>query len=233
MMVKFSICQALLFGVKVKFDFLLFDLDGTLVDSQKDLAAAANATRKDFNFPPLSVEQIRSYVGNGIKVLVKKALPDLKENEIDDAVKKFNNHYEACLLDQTKPYDGINEMLEAFKDVKKAILTNKNEKFTRMIVKGLGWDGKFEQIIGGDTFPIKKPDPQIVFEMMKKLNADPAKTIMIGDGINDIKSAKGANIASLAVFYGFTERKVLETLTPNFTAQTPKDIIALLSSLRT
>jgi phosphoglycolate phosphatase len=214
----------------MKFDFLIFDLDGTLVDSQKDLASALNLTRKDYCLKPLSVDEVRSYVGNGLKVLVQKAIPEIDENLVLEAVEKLNDHYADCYLDETVPYQGICEMLETLKNAKKAILTNKPERFSRGIVKKMGWDGHFLEIYGGDSMEgIRKPDPRVLFEVMKKIGADPKRTIMIGDGINDVKVAKAGGIASLAVFYGFSDKEAVDSFGADFTAQTPKDILKILA----
>lgn len=214
----------------MKYDLLIFDLDGTLVDSQKDLATAVNLVRKDYALPPLSLDTIRSYVGNGLKVLIEKAAPELKNEELDKALEKLEVYYEQHLTDETKPYEGVCEMLEAFKNNKKAILTNKPEKFTKQIIKHFGWDDKFIEIFGGDSIEgIKKPNPKIMFELLKRAKTEPQKAIMIGDGINDVKIAKEAKTASLAVLYGFTDTETLKSLNADFTAQKPIDIVDLLS----
>ena len=213
----------------MKFDFLIFDLDGTLVDSQKDLASALNLTRKDYGLKPLSVDEVRSYVGNGLKVLVQKAIPEIDESLVLAAVDKLNDHYAHCYLDETVPYRGICEMLDTLKNAKKAILTNKPERFSKGIVKKMNWDEHFLEIYGGDSLGgIRKPDPKILFEVMKKLGAEPARTIMIGDGINDVKVAKAGGVASLAVFYGFSERAAVESFNADWTAETPCDIVKII-----
>ncbi|MDR3048549.1 MAG: HAD-IA family hydrolase [Elusimicrobiota bacterium] len=215
----------------MKYDFLVFDLDGTLVDSIKDLTTAANFLRKDYGFEPLSADIVQSYVGNGVRVIVEKAVPDTRGETIEQAVERFNGYYEKCLLDETRPFDGIEEMLKDLQTVKKAILSNKPEKFSKMIVEGLGWSKYFTEIFGGDSVKgYRKPDPKVFFELVKKAGANLSKSIMLGDGVNDIKIAKAAGVKSLAVLYGFTDAKTLQELKPDYTVQKASEIKNIINN---
>jgi phosphoglycolate phosphatase len=207
----------------VKYDFLIFDLDGTLIDSENDLAFAVNLLRKEYKFNPLSVEEVRSFVGNGAKVLLEKAIPQ-KKDKMPEMFEKFSGYYSKCLLNETKPYDGVCQMLESLSDIPKAVLSNKPEIFSKEIIKGLGWEKYFVEVFGGDSAATKKPAPEVLFELIKRTKLNPKKAMMIGDGVNDIKIAKAANINSLAVLYGFTDAQTIRDLKPDFTAETPKDI---------
>ena len=117
---------------------IIFDLDGTLVDSKYDLTAAVNLTRKYYGLENISVSQVASYLGSGIKALVKNILPAVDQKELSDAVIMFKNFYSEHLLDTTKPYDGVVKMLESFKGIKKAVLSNKSENFSKQILKEIG-----------------------------------------------------------------------------------------------
>ncbi|MDR2426042.1 MAG: HAD-IA family hydrolase [Endomicrobium sp.] len=206
------------------YDFLIFDLDGTIVDSQRDITSAINAVRKDFGFKPLSIEKVRSFLGSGVKALVDKAVPDSNGEILSAALEKFKLHYFDCLTDTTVIYKGIEEMLNVLQDKKKAILSNKMEVFSYEIIKRLGLSKYFTQVWGGDTVGVKKPDPKPILDLIKKNGADLQKTIMIGDSANDIKAAKAAGIDSLAVLYGYDSGQIKE-YQPDYTAETPGDII--------
>lgn len=211
------------------YDFLIFDLDGTIVDSQRDITAAVNSVRKDFGFEPLTIEKVRSYMGSGVKALVDKAVPERDDAILADALERFKYHYAKCLTDTTVPYKGIEEMLESLKNKNKAILSNKTELFSQEIVKRLGLLKYFSQVWGGDTAGVKKPDPKPILDLIKKTGSKPEKTIMIGDSENDIKAAKAAGIASLAVLYGYSDLAHIKKYSPDYIVKTPEEIVKINS----
>ncbi|MCL1972471.1 MAG: HAD-IA family hydrolase [Endomicrobia bacterium] len=210
------------------YDFLIFDLDGTIVDSQRDITAAVNAVRKDFGFEPLTIEQVRSYLGSGVKALVDRVVPEKSEEIHAAALEKFKHYYACCLTDTTVPYDGIEKTLQTLQNKKKAILSNKTELFSCEIAKRLGLDKYFTQIWGGDTAGAKKPDPKPILDLMKITKSVPEKTIMIGDSENDIKAAKAAGVASLAVLYGYSDLKSIKKCNPDYIVSNPQEIIEIV-----
>lgn len=211
------------------YDFLIFDLDGTVIDSQRDIAFAVNKVRKELGFDPLSLEKIRSYLGNGVKALVGRAFPEKNGDILASALERFKFHYAGCLTDTTVPYEGMKEVLHMLSGKKKAILSNKMEIFSCEIVKRLGISQYFIEVWGGDTSGVKKPDPKPVFDLIKKTNSIPEKTIMIGDSENDIKAAKAAGIASLAVLYGYTDIARIKEHKPDYIVEKPEEIIKIVS----
>lgn len=211
------------------YDFLIFDLDGTVIDSQRDIAFAVNEVRKELGFAPLTIDKIRSYLGNGVKALVGRAVPEADSEILASAFEKFKFYYGRCLTDTTLPYDGMEETLLALNSKKKAILSNKMEIFSCEIVKRLGIAEYFVEVWGGDTSGVKKPDPKPIFDLIKKTNSKPEKTIMIGDSENDIKAAKAAGIASLAVLYGYTDIVRIKEHKPDYIAAKPEEIIKIVS----
>ncbi|MDR2709282.1 MAG: HAD-IA family hydrolase [Elusimicrobiota bacterium] len=213
----------------MKYNLLIFDLDGTLIDSQKDLATAVNLTRQWLGLKPLAVDEIRSFVGNGLKVLLQKSLPEIQGNNFEAAFAKMDEYYQEHLFDETFMYDGVLEMLKHFADVKKAVLTNKPEKFTRGLLKHFGIENYFAQIVGGDTLAFRKPDPRTILEIISQTYVAKAQTIMIGDGVNDIKAADGAQIDSVFCLYGYTNPELVSQLKPKFFIKAPKDLISVLS----
>lgn len=212
----------------MSYDFLIFDLDGTLVDSQKDITTAINDVRKKFGFEPLTIEKVRSYLGSGVKALVDRAVPEKNDELLSAALKEFKHYYAQCLTDTTVPYKGVEQMLASLKNKKKSILSNKTEIFSYEIVKRLGLLKYFVEVWGGDTAGVKKPDPKPIFDLIDKTGSDPAKTVMIGDSENDFKAAKAAGIASIAVLYGYSDLEFIKKCKPDYIVEKPEDIIQIV-----
>ena len=185
-------------------ELLIFDLDGTLVDSEIDLANSVNATLEEIGRKPLSVERIASYVGQGVAVLVSRALgPGTAPEEVDRAREIFLKHYRAHMLDHTVTYPGVREALAELKDRKMAVLTNKPVNFSRAMLSGLGLADRFLRIYGGNSFENKKPDPVGIHRLMEETEAAASKTLMIGDSIADVMAGRNAGVWTCGVNYGF------------------------------
>ncbi|MDR1511518.1 MAG: HAD-IA family hydrolase [Endomicrobium sp.] len=211
------------------FSFLIFDLDGTLINSQIDIASAVNSVRWKYGFERLSVKRIRSYLGSGIDRLLDKAIPKKKGIDKSEVVELFEFYYGECLVNATVIYDGVVEMLEALKNKDKAILSNKTEKFSCEIVKRLKISNYFIKVWGGDSvIGARKPDPRPVVNLIKVTNSDISETVMIGDGANDFLAAKAAGIPSIAVSYGYSDVRLINRYNPDFIVKTPKDIIDIV-----
>ena len=187
-------------------DLLIFDLDGTLVDSKLDLAQAVNATRSHMGMSPLDNERVYSYVGNGAPVLIRRAMgAQATEPEVQEALEFFLEYYREHYLDYTTLYPGVREALDRLRAAGKrmAVLTNKPVRISRAILEGLGVAGHFFQIYGGNSFDLKKPDPVGVAALMKEAGIPADRCLMIGDSSVDIQTARNAGIASCGVTYGF------------------------------
>lgn len=183
---------------------LIFDLDGTLVDSQLDLALSVNFMLQEMGQKPLSVERIVSYIGHGAKVLVSRALgAGATESELERGNQLFLDYYRQHMLDNTTPYDGVREALDQLQGHKLAVLTNKPVKFSHMMLEGLGMTPYFSHIYGGNSFENKKPDPVGVLKLMSDLDAPAARTLMIGDSISDVLAGRNAGVWTCGVSYGF------------------------------
>ena len=203
--------------MKALMDLLVFDLDGTLVDSTLDLANSVNATRVYMNLEPLPVSTVASYVGNGAPVLIRKAIgPDADEQTLDVALTYFLSWYREHILDNTLPYPGVIEGLdEALKaGHKMAVLTNKPERFSKTLLAGLGMDKYFFRIYGGNSFPLKKPNPFGLQKLMEEAAVQPDHTWMIGDSSVDILTARNAGVRCVGVTYGI-QPESLETCPPD------------------
>lgn len=189
---------------------LVFDLDGTLVDSKVDLANAVNAMLRKYHRPELPVSLIASYIGDGANMLVRRALGDPgDENFVREAYDIFIKHYREHLLDNTHAYEGMIEALRAIRqhtsgNVGMAVLTNKPVNPSLRIVKGLGMEDLFVRVYGGNSFETKKPDPLGALTLLREASAEPAEAVMIGDSQNDVLTAKNSGMWSVGVTYGFS-----------------------------
>ena len=209
---------------------VVFDLDGTLVDSKYDLTDAVNRTRKHYGFSPLPVDKVASYLGSGITALVKAVLSELKNESFDTAVKIFKDTYAEHLTDKTLPYNDVKEMLSNI-SCQKVLLSNKDEKFSKQILKTLGLSQFFTEIYGGDSFKEKKPSPLPIYEIIKKFNLAKDTVVMVGDGANDVMVGKNAGITTIGILYGYSSQQQLNELSPTYQAQTPKDVVTIINTL--
>lgn len=212
-----------------KIELLIFDLDGTLVDSKYDLTSAVNFTRQKYGFSDLSPLEVASYLGSGIKRLLDTVLPDIAESDKKNAFSQFNNFYSNHLVDNTVVYNGIIELLEALKDVNKVILSNKTEAYSKIIAERLGLSKYFVKICGGDTFPEKKPSSLPLNSIIDEFKVKKEHVLMVGDGINDILCGKSAGISTIAVLYGYSSRQKIESNSPTFIAENPAEILKYLT----
>ena len=187
-------------------DLLIFDLDGTLIDSKLDLAQAVNATRSHMGMSPLENELVYSYVGNGAPVLIRRALgAQANELEIEEALEFFLEFYREHYLDYTLLYPGVRESLDRLRDAGKrmAVLTNKPVRISTAIIEGLGVGPHFFRVYGGNSFDFKKPHPIGVETLIREAGTTAARSLMIGDSSVDIQTARNAGVRSCGVTYGF------------------------------
>jgi phosphoglycolate phosphatase len=185
---------------------LIFDLDGTLIDSSRDLAISTNAMLRHLGRPEIDEKIVNSYVGDGAQVLVRRALGNgAADSEVQAAYDFFIRHYRAHSLENTRLYPGIAEALDSLKQAGNtlAVLTNKPVKISRDILAGLKVKDMFFRVYGGDSFPAKKPDPIGIETLMKEAASAPKRTTMIGDTSVDIKTARAAGVRACGVLWGF------------------------------
>ena len=215
-------------------ELILFDLDGTLIDSAPDLARSVNYMLRSINHNEFSEEVIDSWVGNGAQTLVKRALSGSKtidenidNNLFDKSLSVFLEYYKNNLCVKTTPYPNVKTTLETLKNngYKLAIITNKPFDFIEPILKQLELDSFFELSIGGDSLPEKKPSSLPLQYMCEKFKIKPRNTLMIGDSKNDILAAKAANIQSIAVSYGYNYGEDIRVYEPDLTVGNFADIL--------
>jgi phosphoglycolate phosphatase len=187
-------------------DLLIFDLDGTLIDSKLDLVHSVNSTRAHMGLAPLEVERISSYVGSGAPVLIRRALgPEASDLAVQEGLEFFLEYYREHKLDHTNLYPGVRESLERLGAANKhlAVLTNKPVAMSRAIIQELGLAGFFFQVYGGNSFDFKKPNPIGVETLMVEAAIPRDRTLMIGDSGIDVETARNARVRVCGVTYGF------------------------------
>lgn len=209
---------------------IIFDLDGTLIDSAEDLAISMNATRARFQMPLLDPKLIYSFVGNGAAVLVRRAMgADASEEVVSEALTFFLKYYRKHALEHTKLYPGVGELVEQLQagGHQLAVLTNKPVKISTDIVSALGLGTRFIRVYGGDSFARKKPDPIGITTLLKETGTDPADTWMIGDSGVDVQTARNAGVRSCGVAWGF-QPEAFETDRPDVFIAKPEDLFGCL-----
>jgi phosphoglycolate phosphatase len=209
---------------------IVFDLDGTLIDSSKDLAISMNATRAHFGMPPLDPTLIYSYVGNGAGILVRRAMgSDASEERVAEALEFFLKFYRAHALEHTRLYPGVQEVVEQLRASghNMAVLTNKPVKISFDIVGALGLHTHFLRVYGGDSFASKKPDPIGVRTLMADADVSPCETLMVGDSGVDVQTARNAGIRSCGVAWGF-QPEAFEIDPPDVLIKEPGELLALV-----
>ena len=187
------------------FDLIVFDLDGTLVDSKLDLVLAVNAARADTGMAPLEPELIYSYVGNGAPTLIRRSLgPRASQQQADRALEFFYEYYRDHMLDNTTLYPRVQETVDSLLDSGRnlAVLTNKPVRFSTLMIERLGLAAHFRRVYGGNSFKAKKPDPYGLNLLMEEMGAAKARTLMVGDSAVDVRTARNAGVASCGVTYG-------------------------------
>lgn len=192
-----------------KIDLMIFDFDGTLVSTGTDLANAVNYTLKSIGLNEKTEKEIINFVGDGIKKLIQRALEQSNMHLYEEAMAIFSQYYGEHLLENSVLYPSIEKVLKNFTKKKKVILTNKRISFTIAIAKALKIDGDFVEIIGEGSTPYIKPDGQLVDVLIDKYNAVRDKTVIIGDGINDIILARNSGILCCALLNGLGKREKL------------------------
>jgi len=213
-------------------NLVIFDLDGTLVDSKLDLVLSVNAARGLMELPPISDQLVSSYVGNGAPVLMRRALgPEASEADVERGLEFFLKYYRAHMLDNTQLYPGVKNALDRLHaaGAKMAVLTNKPVRFSRSIVEGLGLKQHFFQVYGGNSFEQKKPDPIGIETLLRESGLARERTIMVGDSGVDVQTARNAKVQACGVSYGFQPESFVE-YPPDFVVDDMAELVEYVLS---
>lgn len=211
---------------------LIFDLDGTLIDSSQDLAISMNATRQHMGLSPLDPALIFSYVGNGASVLVRRALgPNASDHEAAKALDFFLKFYRTHSLQNTRLYPGIEQAVAqlAAAGHTLAVLTNKPENISADILGALKLADKFQRLLGGDSLPVKKPDPIGVVSLRQQFRCSARETAMIGDSSVDVQTARNAGVTAWGVSWGF-QPESFRTHPPDVLLNNPADLLSAVGN---
>jgi phosphoglycolate phosphatase len=211
---------------KIPVDLLIFDLDGTLIESKWDIAAAVNLTLVDLSLPVRDQDEIFSFVGDGVKRLLRLSVGEENLDRYQEALKIFRGHYLAHCLDRTRFYPGIETVLTHFTDKHKAVATNKALEYTTKILDGLGAH-HFSYVVGGDNGYGLKPEPGMLLKIVDTLRIQKDRAVLIGDSTNDINGGHNAGLRVCAVGYGMGNREKMTACGPEWFIEKPEELVEL------
>ncbi|MCT7487956.1 HAD family hydrolase [Aliarcobacter cryaerophilus] len=209
---------------------VIFDLDGTLLDSIEDIASSMNKVLESLQLPTHKIEDYKHFVGGGVDILVENALSNQSKEIKDEVIKRFKIEYDGKLHSKTLPYDGIYELLDELKklDINLAVLSNKPHEFTVSYVNHFFKNYNFKEIQGQKKDVPKKPDPKAALDIVKCLDSSCENTYFIGDTKIDMQTAKSANMTAIGVLWGFRDEKELRDFGADFIVSNPLEILKII-----
>ncbi|HTR84821.1 MAG TPA: HAD-IA family hydrolase [Reyranella sp.] len=200
-----------------RFDTVLYDLDGTLIESAKDMQVAVSRVLADHGLPAATEADMRAFMGQGSKVTMDRAFTKygrkLDEEQLSTVTREFVRYYEADPVSHTFAFPGVAEVVARFGrlGLKQGVCTNKFEKPSRIILEHLKLMPPIADVAGADTFaPVRKPDPKHILMLLERMGGDPKRAVMIGDSIHDVESAHGAGLPAVLVSWGYTDKPASE-----------------------
>jgi len=202
--------------MKLPVDLVMFDLDGTLADTGRDLADAVNFTRAHYKLAMLADPAVLVHVGHGVEHLLRHAIPEESADHFAELLRIFLERYESHLLDATVLYPAVCETLDYFREKRRAVVSNKMHRLTVAVLRGLGIERCFDIILGGDSAAQKKPHPALLQEALARFRVPPKRALMIGDGSIDIQAGKQAGVLTCGVTYGLVHKEEVIAAKPDF-----------------
>lgn len=211
-----------------KYDTIIFDLDGTLLNTLEDLKDSVNFALKKNGFPLRTIDEVRSFVGNGIKVLMELSVPKNLDNcTLEKCLVDFRHHYEKNMKNKTKPYEGIIDLLEQLTNYKLAIVSNKIDDAVKDLNQ-IYFEKYIKTAIGESKAISKKPAPDAVFKALEELNSSPKRAVYVGDSEVDVQTAKNSGLSCIGVTWGFRNRDILESHGADYIIDTPRELLKIL-----
>ncbi len=209
---------------------LVFDLDGTLIDSRRDLATAVNRTRAELGLAPLTLAEVVGMVGEGARRLVEKAIgAEVPAERFEEVFHRYLEHYRAVCLDTTVAYDGVPQALARLAaPFPLAVLSNKPEDLSRLILDGLGLGAYFRAVVGGDSLPSRKPDPAGLLLLARRLAIPPERFLLVGDTAIDAATARAAGCPFALVTWGFARPADLAGIAADYRFDRPGELVTAL-----
>ncbi len=207
---------------------VIFDLDGTLVNSLRDIATSINLTRGQLGLAPLPEQEITCLIGEGSAALVRATVP-VPEGDFAAAVERYHANYVEHVLDTTRLFPGMEALLRRLAGRPLAIVTNKNERIAHLVLEGLGIRPLFSVVLCGESLPKKKPDPLPVLVTLERFGLPPQKVGLIGDGLHDVAAGKAAGVVTIAVSYGVGGRAALAAERPDYLVDSVAELDRLLA----
>lgn len=191
------------------FKMIIFDLDGTLVDSLSDITHALNHAILSIGYDAKTTDEVKTLVGGGISALISKILKEKDRNLRDETVRRFLEYYNEHIVDNTKVYPGVRETLDTLRNYKKVVITNKREMTARKVLEKLDLSDYFAKVYGSDTIDEKKPSPAPLLKALSEFGFCLSEALIVGDGEPDIEAGKAAGVKTVGVTYGYRERNKL------------------------
>ena len=219
--------------IKEKIELIIFDLDGTIVNSIFDIADGVNHVLDKMNRDTVSVHEVQKMIGSGVKKLIALALNDVSDEIVlENALKIFQDYYSKNIITKTRPYEDVSETLTQLSSFKKAIYSNKPQGLTEKVITGLDLNIYFDIVRGADELKYKrKPSPEGINYILRKLNVKPENTLMVGDSTHDIHAGKRAGVKTCAVTYGYRDEKILASESPDFLIHKLTDLVGILKNI--
>ena len=211
-------------------ELVIFDFDGTLIDSKYDIASSVNLTLEDLSLPVRTTEEIFSFVGDGVKRLLRLSVGEDNPERYEEALSVFREHYLMHCLDTTAFYPGLDRVFEHLKGHPKAIATNKSSEYTLRILEGLGVKDWFAAIESPVDSSDLKPDPGMLLRILTRLQVSPERAVLVGDSTNDVRAAQAAGMRACAVGYGYGNREKVQALQPDYYCESPEHLLEMLQN---
>jgi len=205
---------------------VVFDFDGTLADTWRDIAAALNETLARVGLDAVQGPEVRFWIGDGALKLLERAVPEAyrTDQKLEQLFEIFRECYDRCCLDTTEVYAGIGECLDALEGATLAVASNKPVRFLDRILDGLGLKERFQVVLGGDTLDVRKPDPAIVRHLIERTDGEPTEVWFIGDSAIDVQTGREAGARTIGCAWGLRGREELRAARCDFLVEDPREI---------